>query len=449
MFTFNALKKKKLSTQISSSLSGASIGKTVERVTWKAMLMWSLATSFVMLQFILQLSTGLLVKPLMEAFGLSPGLAGALVGSYYLFYVLMQTPVGYLLDRYGLRRLLSIGAFVCALGCLLFVESHTLWVALTGRVLMGFGASVAFVGCLKVIVHWFPERRIALMTALLESVGITCVLIFNEISSHWIATIGWRSAVASVAIPLLLLSLCFLIWLREYPEGVERAPVVIRGMKQLWAVCRKYLFPNPLLWLNGLCAGLLFSVVTVFGALWGVPFLMVSHHLSLLIVTSDINVILMGILVGCPVMGWLVSGGRVSSGRLMSFSALLTGLLLLVFIYVVSMNPWLFRILCFTLGFVASSYVVSFMVSAQAVPKAVQSVSFGFLNTLMVLVVPILQPLLGHLLTTLSRQHDGFSKSALLHYSLQDYQWTLTLLPVLLLIFGAICWRYLKLPERT
>lgn len=420
----------------------------VTRVTGRAVFVWFLASAFVILQFILQLSTGLLVKPIMAGFHLTPALAGFLVGSFYLFYVLMQTPVGYLLDRYGLRLLLSIGAIVCAIGCLLFAKATCFLPALMGRLMMGFGASVAFVGCLKVIVHWFPDRHVALMTALLESFGITCVLIFNTVSAHFVARLGWQPGIEFVAILLVILAVCFVIWMRDTPPGVAVHHESIKGLKALWQVCRRHLFGNYLTWLNGLCAGLLFSVATVFGSLWGVPFLMVSHHLSLAAVTEDLNGILLGILVGCPVMGWLVSRSLISAQKLLSLSAFLTGVCFLVLCFVLSLTPLGLKIMCVLIGFIASAYVVSFVVSSSLVPTQVRSVSFGFLNTLMVAVVPLLQPVIGAALGALAHRHPHFHKSALLAYSVRDYQLALSILPMLLIALGLICWRYLVVGKK-
>jgi|GEM_PF-1047618 len=420
----------------------------VIQVTGRAVFVWILASAFVILQFILQLSTGLLVKPIMADFRLTPAVAGLLVGSFYFFYVLMQTPVGYLLDRYGLRVLLSVGAIVCAIGCVLFAKSSAFIPALIGRLMMGFGASVAFVGCLKVIVHWFPERHTALMTALLESLGITCVLVFNTVSSHVVAKVGWQPGIEFVAVLLVILAICFVIWMRDNPPGITVSHQSIKGLGELWRVCRGYLLTNYLIWLNGLCAGLLFSVATVFGSLWGVPFLMVSHHLSLSAVTTDLNGILLGILVGCPVMGWLVSRQLMSAQKLLSLSAFLTGLCFLVVIYVIGLSSLGLKVMCTVIGFIASAYVVSFMVSANLVPTSVRSVSFGFLNTLMVSVVPLLQPVIGAALGALVHRHSHVHETPLLDYPVHDYQLALTILPALLIVLGVICWCYLVVDKK-
>jgi len=124
-----------------------------------AWLVWLVAASFVLFQFCIQLTSGEMVGGLMKSFSLSALGAGFLASSYYYIYVLLQTPAGMLMDRYGPRRLLSIGAAVMMLGSLLFASAHSLTFAILGRVFMGGGAAFAFVGSINLISRWFPAHQ--------------------------------------------------------------------------------------------------------------------------------------------------------------------------------------------------------------------------------------------------------------------------------------------------
>ncbi|WP_309567576.1 MFS transporter [Coxiella-like endosymbiont] len=113
----------------------------------------------------------------MKSFSLSAFGGGILASSYYYIYVMLQTPAGLLIDRFGPRRLLSLGALICAFGCLLFGSAHLLIWAIIGRLLMGFGAAFAFVGSLNVIAKWFPPKRFVLMAAVAETIGMSGTLV--------------------------------------------------------------------------------------------------------------------------------------------------------------------------------------------------------------------------------------------------------------------------------
>src|SRR3990167_4222248 len=124
--------------------------------------MWGVAVTFVLFQFGLQLSSGQIVDGLMQSFALTAFGGGVLASVYYYIYVLLQAPAGFLIDRYGVRRLLSMGAATCGIGCFVFGWAPTIGWAVLGRLLMGFGAAFAFVGALNIVSRWFAIRQFTL-----------------------------------------------------------------------------------------------------------------------------------------------------------------------------------------------------------------------------------------------------------------------------------------------
>ncbi len=92
-------------------------------------------------------------------------------GAYYYVYVVLQTPAGMLIDRFGARLILSLGALVCALGCGLFTVSHAIWITDVGRILMGGGSAFAFVGTLYLIGNWFPAAYFGMMLGLSDLIA--------------------------------------------------------------------------------------------------------------------------------------------------------------------------------------------------------------------------------------------------------------------------------------
>ena len=72
--------------------------------------------TFVLFQFFLQLSSGVIINSIMTEMKLTALMAGILSSSFYLIYTIMQIPVGILFDRQSTRLLLSISAIVCSFG---------------------------------------------------------------------------------------------------------------------------------------------------------------------------------------------------------------------------------------------------------------------------------------------------------------------------------------------
>ncbi|HTV38181.1 MAG TPA: oxalate/formate MFS antiporter [Xanthobacteraceae bacterium] len=66
----------------------------------------------------------------------------------------------YLVDRFGPRLLISIGALLSGASWVLSAYAQNLWALyLTYGVLGGFGTGIIYVGIIGLMVRWFPDRR--------------------------------------------------------------------------------------------------------------------------------------------------------------------------------------------------------------------------------------------------------------------------------------------------
>ncbi len=70
----------------------------------------------------------------------TPSLIGVALGGYGLTQGLLQIPFGLLSDYYGRKRLLTLGLILFALGSLLGMLAHGIWMMIIARVLQGAGA---------------------------------------------------------------------------------------------------------------------------------------------------------------------------------------------------------------------------------------------------------------------------------------------------------------------
>jgi len=122
-------------------------------------LVWGLSSSFLFYRYLLQVSPSVMVHDLMRDFSLSGVQLGNIASFYFYAYVLMQLPVGLLLDRFSPRRMVASSIAVCALGALLFSVAPDLRVAGLGRLLIGIGGAFSAVGTMKLITLWFPPQR--------------------------------------------------------------------------------------------------------------------------------------------------------------------------------------------------------------------------------------------------------------------------------------------------
>lgn len=387
---------------------------------------WLMSVAFVFFQFYLQLSSGQIVDALMKSFSLTTLGGGLLASTYYYIYVLLQTPAGMLMDRYGPRLILSIGAVVVCAGSLLFAQASVVSLAALGRILMGTGAAFAFVGCLNLIAKWFPMRRFAMMAAIVEAAGMLGAIIGSLWLADFIERIGWRICMVVSAAVAGLLSILLWSVVRNAPR--RKMPQVTIRTIDLWLGVKR-LMRNRLVWMNGVYSGLMFSIMTTFIALWAIPFLEQSHHVSLFRATLMACSSYVGVIMGGPIFGWL--DVRYDCRRLlMVVSALLTSVALFLVIFWISLPVSIVTTLLFVTGIFASAYVLTFAIANEIAIPTNRATSIGLTNMLCVGFAPILQPFIGYLMHAFEEGEPKIARAT----SLWHFQWAVSVIPMLLLV---------------
>lgn len=87
-----------------------------------------------------------LAVALMREFGFNNAMAGFLTTGIFLTHAGMQIPGGYLVDRFGSRRMLLIALLWVATGNLLMASAAAYWQLLFCKIFTGMGTGVCFVG---------------------------------------------------------------------------------------------------------------------------------------------------------------------------------------------------------------------------------------------------------------------------------------------------------------
>ncbi len=408
------------------------MGVSTPALAW---IVWGTSAVFLLFQFFLQLSSADIVGGLMESFTLNALGASVLASTYYYIYVTLQAPAGILIDRFGPRLLLTLGALVCAVGCWIFANSTQLTWAIAGRLIMGLGAAFAFVGSLSLISRWFPVSRFAVMVAVAETLGMFGAMFGGTLLAHLVIHYGWRASIQGAA--LLSAAISLLLWciVRDSPPGAVPVPL---PPSHFWSDI-KILTHSKVAWVNGVYSGLMFAVQTVFIALWGVQFMQTVHGLSLTMAAFICNLVFIGVSIGGPVLAWVDS--RFALRRQVTlWGALLSLVLMSLVLYVPPMPVWGVGVIMLLLGFTNSAYVLTFVIANEIAPAHMRATSVGFVNMLSVGSAPLLQPLAGFFLALSS--HHGT------HYTVHQYQIALTILPVGLLIAAWLS-RYLPVFSRN
>ncbi len=390
---------------------------------------WLVSVSFVLFQFFLQLSSGVVIGAIMHDMQLTALIAGALSASFYIVYTGMQIPVGILFDCKSPRVLLSASSLVCSMGCFAFAASYSLLGLFIGRTLIGLGSAFAFVGLSHLLRQHFPARQFSFMIGLSETIGFIATIIgiicLGALISHW----GWRGFINGAGMMGVIISM--IAW--KYVPSLSPSTTQPRHYgHQLLAI-----LTNKKLMINGLFIGLTFTIVTVYGAMWASSFIQVKLNCNARDASIINAIFFLGTGVSCPLFGWL--GARLTRRvPLIIASSLSTTALFFVMLYLPTHSQALMGCLMFLVGLCCGAYILAYPIANELAPAGSLSSCTGFINTLALVTTPLLQPFIGYLL-------DLFSETGT-YYSLANYQSALLVIPLSLLI---ACVLACFLPEKA
>ncbi|WP_414440922.1 MFS transporter [Burkholderia sp. 22PA0106] len=131
--------------------------------------------------------------------GLSPSALGIVFSAFGWAYAIGQIPGGWLLDRFGARRVYGASivlwsVFTMAQGSVsLFGSAASATVALfVMRFMLGLVESPAFPGNARIVATWFPTNERGTASALFNSAQYLAVVIFTPLMAGLTHAFGWH-----------------------------------------------------------------------------------------------------------------------------------------------------------------------------------------------------------------------------------------------------------------
>ncbi|MFN3233908.1 MAG: MFS transporter [Gammaproteobacteria bacterium] len=400
-------------------------------LTYRGWWVFLSACLFVFFQFQLNIVSGEILGGIMQSFSLTAFTGSLLVSVYFYTYVIMQVPSGMIVDRFGPKRLLVAGSALCGLSCILFSHTHSIWIAAVARLCMGFGSSFAYVGSMNLASRWFPLRFFGLLCSGAEAMGFVGSMLGGDALAAIVDFYGWRVAFDVLAVVAILVCILLKFVVKNEPKCELRQDAIAQTHEDdghMWKNF-KTIVRSKTAWINAVYSGLMFGVFTIFAGLWAVPFFETSHHLNLVHATILSSLMLLGAIFGNLLMGYLDL--MLSDRRILTVGCpLIVTAVLLPIIYMPSLPLFWMGTFMFMTGLFGSAYILTFAIGNELAPEGGRSTSIGFVNTLSVGMTPILQPIVGYVLThlvTTPMQHAS-------DYPLWDYEYALALLPAITLL---------------
>jgi sugar phosphate permease len=401
-----------------------------KKITWIALLIFFISCLFFSYTFTIQVIPSVISRDLIHDFVISTTTFGIFSSSFYWLYTSTQIPAGLLIDRFGSRITLTIATFICGLGTVMFGLTHSIDMAIFGRVLEGIGATFAYIGIIYLIVRWFPPAMLATFIGILmitASIGAICgeSVIANMVHHH-----SWRTIVTTSGFFGIMIALIIWLIVKDHPTHLKNN--IPKKQKPEFSMPQSIyiILSNPQTWYIALFAFCIWGPSLAFAALWGIPFLKTSLHIDTLHAANAIALIWIGIGLGSPLVGWL--SDKIKRRCLPLIITALLGLITMCcVIYIPHLPRFMLYIMLFAIGIALSAQSLTFAVIKDNNPTDIISTANGFNNMAVVLSGVMLQPFIGKLL---DMNFHGTIINGIKIYQMHNYLIAFSVLPICFLI---------------
>lgn len=169
--------------------------------------------------------------------GLDEQQMGAVFGIFAVGYALFQIPSGWLSDRMGPRRALTIVVIIWSIFTALTGAVYTAVSLLVVRFLFGVGEAGAYPGATRALYTWLPAKERGLGQGIFHSgarVGAALSLVIMPLI---IESIGWRWTFALNAFLGIVWGIVWWIWYRDSPAdhtrvSAQELETIRKGMEE-------------------------------------------------------------------------------------------------------------------------------------------------------------------------------------------------------------------------
>ncbi|MCL5272718.1 MAG: MFS transporter [Gammaproteobacteria bacterium] len=390
------------------------------------------ATLFFFYEFIQGNMFASIAANIMQDYQIQADKMAYLSSIYYLSNVLFLFVAGMVLDRFSIKNTILIAMSLCVISTFILSYSHSFYLALFCRFITGIGSAFCFLGPVRLASHWFPPKRMALVTGAIVTMAMTGGMLAQYPLTKLVAYVGWRQAVLDVGILGFAMLVVMFFWIKERPNVAikkEGQPIKI-------GVAARKAYLNPQYLRAALYTSLMNMAIAVFGAMMGTLYLEQRLGVSSEQASMINGMLFLGAILGAPLVGWL--SDKMGLRILPMKAGVLASMLTLLGVLYLPVSLITMAILFFLLGFFTSAQVISYALVAESSSPMMTATAVSVISILTQGGYLVYQNLFSSLLTNYGGMHliNGVPV-----YLLDAYQHAAIILPVglfiaFLLLFG-------------
>lgn len=233
-------------------------------------LVGTLGSIYMVSQF-LRNSVAVIAPNLALELDLSASEIGLLASAFFFSFAAAQIPLGIALDRYGPKACMLACGGIAAAGAVMFALATSPGGLTAARVLMGLGSSCYLMAPLALYARRYAPHQFASLTGIQMGLGSIGTLIATAPFAFAVAAVGWRATFISIALLMVLVTVCVMAVVREDGRSPRFEPKKERLSESLSGLMAAIRTPS-VVQIFGLHLVTHASFVLVVG-LWGGPYL--------------------------------------------------------------------------------------------------------------------------------------------------------------------------------
>ncbi|MBV9153343.1 MAG: MFS transporter [Alphaproteobacteria bacterium] len=245
---------------------------------------------------------GVFLKPITADLGIGRAMFSSALTIHATLAALACPLIGWLVDRWGARRVMIPGLLVYAgaTACYALIQASPFAItylifALTG-IVGGVGTPIPYAA---VITQWFDRQRGLALGIGIAGVGLGVALI-PQLAAALIAAFNWRTAYLGLAIAILVIAFVpVALFLREPPEAARANG---GSAAALPGVDARAAFRSGLFW--ALAVAFFLDVIAINGTLTHIVALMTDRGIALQAATATLSGVGIALILGRILSGW-------------------------------------------------------------------------------------------------------------------------------------------------
>jgi MFS family permease len=161
-----------------------------------------------------------------KEFGLNALQMGLLLSAFSWPYAIANLPAGYLVDKYGPKRMFAWAAGLWSIISMLSALANSFGFLYAARVALGISESPFFTSGLKVADRWFNKTERALPVSIVNTGSQIANAVAPPLLTFLLLTMSWRGMFIVIGALGVIVAL---VWLRVYRDPTLKEQFLIKG----------------------------------------------------------------------------------------------------------------------------------------------------------------------------------------------------------------------------